>query len=119
MALSCKFFARVTVGEDVEYIEVWCHELDPIDRMKLRPSEEWVHEHLSELCDRKFFAQLVPEEIRDDNFQVLFDGELSGSRDYYGEYDEDLDIGKVSFQKLPDDWFTNTPDEELPMAQLN
>ena len=118
MASSCKFFARVTVGEDVEYIEVWCHELDPVDRMKQRPSEEWVHEHLSE-CDRKFFAQLIPEEKRAGNFQVLFNGELSGQHDYYGEWDEDIDIGEVLYQHLPDDWFTNTPDEELPMAQLN
>lgn len=36
MVSSCKFFARISVGEDVEYIEVWVHELDPIDLMKRR-----------------------------------------------------------------------------------
>lgn len=74
---------------------------------------------MSESYDRKYFAQMVPEEIREDNFQILFDGELFGFRDRNDEYDEDLIIGKVSYQKLPADWFTSTPDEELPMVQLN
>lgn len=104
---SKTFMARISVGEDVEQIEVWCHELDPVDRDKHRSTEEWVHEHLNECCQRDFFAELVPEEFRKGNFQVLIKGEINSYFDnYYGEYDEDVCIEESSHQVLPENWFS-------------
>ena len=89
------------VDDDSADIETWCYELEPTDE-KRRGVAEWAKEHLANLYLHDLF-ELNPNK----HWQVIGKATLTGSYDYQGEYDEELDL--IEFQKaeVPDSWFNN------------
>jgi hypothetical protein len=101
------FQARVyLVDGEVYDLEVWCHELDPMDPMR-RPAAEWVKEFL-ECWDGPTLAGKLG--LPDGNFQVLFDGEIRGWYDYWSEYDEEVAIRHAAWAPVPEEWWQNRMD---------
>ena len=79
--------------EDPPDIETWCYELEPTVSLRIGIAE-WARESLQ--CED--FESLFS--IKEgEAWQVIGKGEISGSYDYYGEYDEMLDV--IEFQKEP------------------
>lgn len=103
---TAEFQARIWLdAESVRQIEVWVHELEPVDHRK-RPLSEWVHEHLSDY-DRDFFAEEF--KLGEGSFQVLCRGTVSGwwSEDTpisASEWDEEANFTEFQTAQLPDDW---------------
>lgn len=76
-------------------IEVWHHELEPIESGK-RSVAEWALDHLSEVVDFHYRFNLDPEKY----WQVLGIGELHGWWDYWGEYDEDFTVHDYQVEEI-------------------
>tara|TARA_R110000868_G_scaffold45841_4_gene151811 strand:- start:354 stop:683 length:330 start_codon:yes stop_codon:yes gene_type:complete len=87
------------VDGDSADIETWCYELEPTDEKRLSIAE-WAKEHLANLDLHNLF-ELNP----DKHWQIIGKATLTGSYDYQGEYDEELDL--IEFQKaeVPDRWY--------------
>ena len=79
------------VGDNVN-ISFWCFELLVPDR-RLRPSAEWVEEYFESYTADALLRLLNLPPIA--NHVVKFTGCISGWYDYWGEYDEDVEIQKV------------------------
>lgn len=113
---TAKFSARVWLTEEgVESIKVWIPELYPVDpRGVRRSSEEWVEEHLGD-WSREQFIDLVNCQDNPPNpllgegaFQLLLEGDIEGHRSFTqdgDEYDEDIQVSKVEYCVVPDDYF--------------
>lgn len=80
---------------DSSDIEIWCHELEPMDRCK-RPASEWVREYMENEDLHAAF-----ELDRTKHFQVLGKGKIRGWFDYWGEYDEEMDIIEFETAEVP------------------
>lgn len=101
-----EFMGRIWLGLDsVEEIETWCYELEPVDRGK-RGIAEWGREYLNEGCSQEDLRQIF--NLESGCHQILFKADISGHRDYWGEYDEGFEILEHSSIKLPDNWFEET-----------
>lgn len=84
---------------DPAAVSVWCHELEST-QPGTRFASEWVLESFQE-CD---FHEIF-ELDEDSHWQIIGKATISGSFDYFGEYDEDLDIIEYEKVQVPDRFF--------------
>jgi hypothetical protein len=74
------------------------------------PAEEWVKEHLTGCMS----ADDLRESLglpKDGDYQAIFSGTIHGETDYWGEYDEDMDIdADVKFEAIPAGWLKRNDD---------
>lgn len=103
MSHKAKFQARVfLLGEEAVDLEIWVHELDPMDDEHL-PGDEWVEEFLS-WHDADWYREQCRVEIPAGDVQLLIQGRLKGWFDYWGEYDEEIEFDEVEFAEVPEDY---------------
>lgn len=93
-------FGRAWIYDDDPCdIEVWEHELQPMDGK--RSGAEWCREHLQE-CPGEDLRKLlnVPKE---GNFQVIFKGIMTGETSgyYEPEWDEWFDLEESRYDVIP------------------
>lgn len=96
-----EFYFRVWVhpeGGDPAEVEVWYQGLEPTDASKGFASD-WISESL---YNEDFYALFDLDKTK--NWQVVGKGTLKGVYDYFGEYDEDLNIVEFEKAEVPD-WF--------------
>ena len=101
---SYEFFFRVWVHPedgDPPEIEVWYHGLEETNFKKAMVSE-WVYEAMT--CE-DFHEVFKLDKTK--HWQVLGTAKIEGWFDYYGEYDESLEIFDFEKVEVPDSWFDN------------
>ena len=108
--MSAGFFrARITFEPgDTVSIETWDDELTPIKDGRL-PVRDWVREHLQDYSDDDLRELCgVPSE---GVHEALIEGEIRGFMSGWEieEYEEELNLKRVLFQPLPDEWFGHGP----------
>ncbi len=106
---AVRFQARVWLEPDSHVFECWVHELETLQPAQLSGAE-WVGEFCSGAYDREDWARLLeldPAKC----WQAVFTGELRGSFDYWGEYDEELEIEEVQAVEVPASFYA--PPQEL------
>lgn len=95
--MSSKFFAKIWLSpNDVEEIDVWVHELDPVDPA-YRPARDWVLDYLKSFWSITDFLDLIGNPAGSGVYQILATGTITGWRDYFGEYDETLEFDQVEW----------------------
>lgn len=108
---AMKFFFKVRVSnywEDPPEISVWEHVLDD--------AEDYAQECLRDiLMTREDWLEQIPLPARlpDHDFLIIGVGTITSTRDYWGEYDTDLDLDEIQFKSWPTDM------REAAMFQLD
>ena len=93
---SCTCLFRVWVSPaDPPTIEVWYHGLEACKRSDLFVSE-WFMDSFSNYDMHDLFSL-----DKDSHYQVIGKATLTGTYDYYGEYDEHLDIDEFESCVVP------------------
>jgi hypothetical protein len=105
MSKSAEILGRAWLYEyDQPDVEIWCHELVPMDSNCKRPAYDWA------LCH---FQELDNESLRDlfdlpkkGSFQVLFRGHMEGEMSGYfePEWDEWFEITELRTEEMSEEY---------------
>jgi hypothetical protein len=99
-----EFSARIVFAHgEIQSCEVFTWELEPHDKVLHRSGRDWVYDHLTEGLD-------LPELFCNNSpcWEAVFKGTLCGKLDYFGEWDEEIDLDRhndILIQPLPEEWF--------------
>ena len=106
------FQARIVIlDNDIKELDIFVWELEPLDSGR-RSDRDWVWEHMfCAIYDIAEFFKVSNEGA----WEIVFEGNLSGSYCPCGEWDEDLEISESLTQQLPDDWFQ---DDIITLTQI-
>jgi hypothetical protein len=91
---SAKFFFRVELSskaEDDVRVETWYHGID-ISGPSTRSISDWVRDSFSELPQYPDDWWEVFELDPNKNWQIVGQAKIQGHTNYWGEYDEHIDI---------------------------
>lgn len=97
-AAEVQFRVWLRDGE-VERVETWCHDFVPLTAGR-RSGDEWAAEHLQSV---NWFADCNLDPAKD--WQILGRGRLVGETDYWGDYDEQLDLDEYEAVEVPPGWW--------------
>jgi len=99
---EANFEARaVFYKKELQDLEVWVYELEPLEDTRRRITD-WVFEHLF-AWEFDMFADML--DLPGDTCEVIFKAGIAGYTDYYGDYEEYVDIVEQQSQALPEKWF--------------
>ena len=104
MSCTVEFCFRVWAHpEDPADIEVWHHGLEPTVIGKHTYFAEWARESLS----NEDFHELFKLD-KSKHWQIVGKMTLNGSYDYFGEYNEEMDLIEFEKAEVPDGWFDDS-----------
>jgi hypothetical protein len=104
MTAKCMFRVWLYSSGDPDEIEVWYHGIETTDPHK-RFVSEWFRESLSYEDLRDLFG--VDHEK---SWQIVGEATIEGRYDYYGEYDESIDIIRFEKQEIPEEHLDDAAD---------
>lgn len=102
--------------DPIHGLEVFSEELEPMAE-GTRPLSEWAEESISQVSVADLYSdlQLDPEKC----FQVVFEGEITGSYDHNGEYDEELYLTTLVSEEIPQKYLEAITDPFYDTIQVN
>ena len=93
---SCQCLFRVWVSPaDPPNIEVWYHGLEGYKPLR-RLVSEWFADSFSDYDMHDLFSL-----DKESHYQVLGKATLTGTYDYFGDYDEDLEVDEFTVSAVP------------------
>ena len=97
---------------DCPDIEVWYQGLEPVN-YDMRFSSDWAKESIS---NEDFYD--IFDLDKDKHWQIVGEATLTGSYDYYSEYDEELVINNYEKIEVPEEWL-NKSNSKIPLLEFS
>ena len=94
---QCRFYL---IDNQVYEMKCWCYSLDPMTTDR-RPDEEWALEHMQGYLPEDLYKMFS---LAPGDWQILLTGVIRGSEDYFGEYDEDMEVEKFEIVSVPEEF---------------
>lgn len=102
--VSEEILARIVIFDRlINSVETLSFEFLP-ENPSRRTCDEWAKEHLSDYCVDELLRLIGVSQDDHSAYQILMKITMKGWYDYFGEYDEEMNIIEIKSQKMSDDW---------------